>query len=110
MYILLYNHSDLQDSADVAEFLASFLRRIVKEGVQEFILECSFINGNSDGFCVLRLCFFDIFGLVIQKLPKDAKNHQNGGFLQFLSFFWSQIQKYQKNKVVGHRNCHYFCL
>ena len=81
------SHSDLQDSADIAKFLANFLRRIVKKRDQKLILENNFINKNSDDFYVLQLCFFDIFGLVIQKLPKNAKNHQNGGFLHFLTFF-----------------------
>ena len=65
--ILLLDHSDLQDSADIAEFLANFLRRIVKKRDQKLILENNFINKNSDDFYVLQLCFFDIFGLVIQK-------------------------------------------
>ena len=65
--ILAFEHSDLQDSADIAEFLANFLRRIVKKRDQKLILENNFINKNSDDFYVLQLWFFDIFGLVIQK-------------------------------------------
>ena len=60
-------HSDLQYSEDIAEFLANFLRRIVKKTGQKLILENNFIKKNNDDFYVLQLCFFDIFGLVIQK-------------------------------------------
>ena len=67
IFFYVYFHSDLQDSADIAEFLANFLRRIVKKRDQKLILENNFINKNSDDFYVLQLCFFDIFGLVIQK-------------------------------------------
>ena len=44
---------------DIAEFLANFLRRIVKKMGQKLILEYNFKNKNSDDFYVLQLCFFD---------------------------------------------------
>ena len=63
---IVFNHSDLQDSADIAKFLANFLTQIVKKRDQKLILENSFINKNGDDFCVLQhLAFFNIFGLVI---------------------------------------------
>ena len=61
------NHSDLQYSADIAKFLANFLRRIVKKMGQKLILEYNFKNKNSDDFYVLQLCFFDIFGFDYKK-------------------------------------------
>ena len=61
------NHSDLQYSGDIAEFLANFLRRIVKEMGQKLILEYNFKNKNSDHFYLLQLCFFDIFGFDYKK-------------------------------------------
>ena len=48
-----FNHSDLQYSEDIAEFLANFLRRIVKKTGQKLILGFNFINKNSDDFYVL---------------------------------------------------------
>ena len=63
----MLDHSDLQYSEDIAEFLANFLTRIVKKTGQKLILENNFIKKNNDNFYVLQLCFFDIFGLVIQK-------------------------------------------
>ena len=48
-----YQHSDLQYSEDIAEFLANFLRRIVKKTGQKLILGFNFINKNSDDFYVL---------------------------------------------------------
>ena len=55
------NHSNLQYSADIAEFLANFLRRIVKKMGQRLILGSNFINNNSDDFYVLQVCFYNIF-------------------------------------------------
>ena len=55
-----YLHSDLQDSADIAEFLANFLRQIVKRMGQKLILGSNFINNISDDFYVLQLCFDNI--------------------------------------------------
>ena len=39
-----FEHSDLQDSADIAKFLANFLRRIVKKRDQKLILENNFFK------------------------------------------------------------------
>ena len=61
------NHSDLQYSADIAEFLANFLRRIVKKMGQKLILGHNFISIMSDDFYVLQLCFYNIFLLDHQK-------------------------------------------
>ena len=67
-HILYYvSHSDLQYSADITEFLANFLRRIVKKMGQKMILEYNFKNKNCDDFYVLQFSFFDIFGLDNQK-------------------------------------------
>ena len=52
-FILRKNHSDLQYSEDIAEFLANFLTRIVKKTGQKLILGFNFINKNSDDFYVL---------------------------------------------------------
>ena len=66
-FVVKYNHSDLQYSVDIAEFLANFLRRIVKKMSEKLILEYNFKNKNSDDFYVLQLCFFDIFGFDYKK-------------------------------------------
>ena len=68
-YVTIYicNHSDLQFSMDIAEFLANCLRRIVKKMGQKLILEYNFKNKNRDDFYVLQFSFFDIFGLDYQK-------------------------------------------
>ena len=48
-----FPHSDLQYSEDISEFLANFLRQIVKKTGQKLILGFNFINKNSDDFYVL---------------------------------------------------------
>ena len=53
--------SDLHYSADIAEFLANFLRRIVKKIGQKLILGHYFISNISDDFYVLHFCFCNIF-------------------------------------------------
>ena len=67
MTIVIYNIS-----ADIAEFLANFLRRIVKKMGQKLILGHNFINNISDDFYVLQLCFFNILLLDHQKLQKTS--------------------------------------
>ena len=42
-------------TADIAEFIANFFKRIVKEWAQKLILEFNYINTNSDDFYVIQL-------------------------------------------------------
>ena len=72
---------------DIAEFLANFLRRIVKKTGQKLILGFNFINKNSEDFYVLQLCFFGIFGFDSKRMSKIAKNLHFGGFSHFLAIF-----------------------
>ena len=65
--IIASDHSDLQYSVDIAEFLANFLRRIVKKNGSKIDLLYNFKNKKSDDFYVLLFSFFDIFGLDNQK-------------------------------------------
>ena len=76
----MLNHSDLQYSADIAEFLANFLKRIVKQIGQKF---------------------YDIF-----LLDHIANNCKKTPKWWFFAIFDGPTIKYYKSKVVVHKNRH----
>ena len=46
---------------DIAEFLANFLKQIVKKMDQKLIFEGNIINKISEDFYILQSCFYNIF-------------------------------------------------